>query len=277
MSRNINLANATNSLTDTSARHHKVGRVCVDWYNSLVDPTLVANSKDDYRAIRFEVALGIGRTFSEMGYSIPDNRGLAPVFTNTAALRGSNATDDLVKWYVKLYNCRSIRERTMHIRTGCTVKGMRFWPSELYFAGIVMSDGEAHPINGDTAITLFIGGQITIRNGRFPMRCGDEVQWYLDEEADANLFDEDGLRVAQLKSGGIAYDTTPIDAQSAKIQNYTYGERALTKSLARIKPCRWGVNGKGATIMDRARVFGIATIGAGPFEMVDIKVSRQSL
>jgi hypothetical protein len=109
MSRSINLANATNSLTDTSARHHKVGRVCVDWYNSLVDPTVVSNAKDDYRAIRFEVALGIGRTFSEMGYSIPDNRGLAPVFTNTAALRGSSTADDLVKWYVKLYNCRTVR------------------------------------------------------------------------------------------------------------------------------------------------------------------------
>ena len=57
-----------------------------------------------------------------------------------------------------------------------------------------------------------------------------------------------------------------------------YGpERAANKALARIKPCRWGVNGKGCTIGDVTRVFGIALIGAGPFEMVDVKVCRQSL
>ena len=42
-----NLANATNSLTDTSARHHKVSRLCVDWYNALVpDPASVINNRE---------------------------------------------------------------------------------------------------------------------------------------------------------------------------------------------------------------------------------------
>ena len=70
------------------------------------------------------------------------------------------------------------------------VKGQNYWPSELYFGGIVMSDAEAHPMNGDTAVTLFIGGQITLRNGAYPMRAGDVVQWYLDDEAEAGVFDE---------------------------------------------------------------------------------------
>ena len=277
----VNLANATNSLTDTSARHHKVSRVCVDFYNALVpDTAMVANNKEDFSAIRFEIALGIGRAFSPLGYSIPDNRGLAPFFTNTSPLKTSNAAnagsaDNLARWYVALYDCRTLRERTLHLKKSCKVKGSSYWPSEIYFAGIVMSDAEAHPINGDTASTLFIGGQITIRNGGYTLRAGDQVQWYLDDEAEAGVFDEEGLRIA--RKGGIAFGSNLLDAQTIKIRDRSYGtERSCNKSLARIKPFRWGINGKGATVMDAARLVGVALLGAAPFEMVDIKISRQS-
>jgi hypothetical protein len=123
----VNLANATNSLTDTSARHHKVSRVCVDFYNALVpDATVVSINKEDYSAIRFEIALGIGRAFSPLGYSIPDNRGLAPVFTNTAALKtatiaNAGSANSLARWYVSLFDCRTIRERTAHLKKPCKV------------------------------------------------------------------------------------------------------------------------------------------------------------
>ena len=122
-----NMANATNSLTDTSARHHKVSRVCVDFYNALVpDAQQVASNKEDYSAIKFEIALGIGRAFSPLGYSIPDNRGLAPVFTNTTSLktstrRNAGANDSLARWYVALYDCRTLRERAAHLQTSCKV------------------------------------------------------------------------------------------------------------------------------------------------------------
>ena len=278
MSRSANLANATNSLTDTSARHHKVSKVCVDWYNTLTDPTLVAANKDDFRAIRFEIALCIGRAFNELGYSIPDNRGQAPVFTNTATML-TGGTDDLMRWYVTMYNCRTVQQRIEHVKTGCVVKGQRFYPSELYFGGISMSDAEAHPINGDPCVTLFIGGQITIRNGRYPMRCGDKVQWYLDAEGEADLFDEDGLRRPMQKdqNGTLDLGKSLTDPVSVKIRDHTYGERGLTKELARIKPFRTGINGKGFTLDDLCRVFGKALMGAEPYQMVDIKVCRQSL
>ena len=290
MSRSVNLANATNSLTDTAARHHKVSRVCVDWYNSLTDPTVVAINKDDYRAIRFELALGIGRSYSHLGYTFPDNRGLAPVFTNTAPLRGHNVHDDLMNWYVTFYDCRTVTERVNHVKSACTMKGQRFYPSELYFAGFCMSDAEAHPINGDTALTLFIGGQITVRNGRFPVKCGERVQWYFESEADAGLFDEEGNRkprydddappqgpaVASVQLEPLNYNKNPLDAAMKKIRDYTYAERAKTKSLAQIKPCREGVDGLACTPYDSLRVFGIATSGGEAHQMIDIKVCRQS-
>ena len=92
----VNLANATNSLTDTSARHHKVSRVCVDFYNALVPDATI------------------------------DNRGLAPVFTNTAALKtatiaNAGAANSLARWYVSLFDCRTIRERTAHLKKPCKV------------------------------------------------------------------------------------------------------------------------------------------------------------
>ena len=279
MSFGPNLANATNTLADTSARHHKVSRVSVDWYNMLTDPLTVATNKDDFRAIRFEITLGIGRPYHQLGYSLNDRKGPPPVFTNTAPMR-SGGPNDLMSWYITLWDCRSNNERKAHLKTACVVKGQRFYPSELYFGGIAMTDGDANSMNGDTALTVFIGGVITIRNGRFPIRCNDLIQWYFDEEADAGCFDNDGLRVARetaIDGSQVDLGRDQLDAYSLKIRDRTYGERALTKGLVRIKPFRLGIDGLGATLGDRARIFAKANIGAGPHEMVDIKVCRQSM
>ena len=61
---------------------------------------------------------------------------------------------------VKFFDCRTRAERREHVATACTVKGQSYWPSELYFAGIVISDGEADPMHGDTALTLMIGASL---------------------------------------------------------------------------------------------------------------------
>jgi hypothetical protein len=118
------------------------------------------------RTVRFEIALGLGRAYNkELGMSPAIScKGPAPVITNIAPL-SSKRPDDLMSWYIKLYDCRSHEEIQKHIKTNCIVKGQSFFPCELYFAGFVMSDAQGHPINGDTAVTLFIGGVITIMNG----------------------------------------------------------------------------------------------------------------
>ena len=75
-----------------------------------------------------------------------------------------------------LFDCRTVKERAEFVKRPCRVKGQTYWPSELYFGGIVMSNADAHPTNGDTAVTVFIGGQVTILNGAYPMRAGDQVR-----------------------------------------------------------------------------------------------------
>jgi hypothetical protein len=275
MSYSVSLGSATNSLADTAARHTCVYRVCTDMYNSLVDPNQVIANKGDYRACKTEIALSIGKAFNEeLGISpVMARKGPAPVITNVAPF-SNNRPDDLMSWYIKWYDCRSIDEQVAHRATTCSVKSQSYYPSELNFAGFVMSDAQGHPINGDTAVTIFVGGIITVRNGRFPITAGERVQWYFEEEAVAGVFDDAGNRKPRDSS---AVATGPLDHQTQKICNHPYGERAQTKRPVFVKGCRPGIMGGSCTLLDEARCFGDAKLDAGPFQLVDLKVGAQSL
>lgn len=154
---------STHTLADTAARHHIVGRLCTAMYQSITDANAVIVNKDDFCAVREELALALGRSYnSKLGISPGAGcKGPVPVITNIAPFKGSGSSsvNDLMTWYIKLYDCRSIAEMRNHIATPCVVKNESFFPPELYFGGFVMNaNAQAHPINGDTAVTLFIGG-----------------------------------------------------------------------------------------------------------------------
>ena len=278
MSFGVGIANATNTNTDTSARVHTTARLCLNLYNSLGDPTLIKNSKEEFKGIKEEIALGIGRPFSVLGVSYGEQKGLAPVITNTAIMNNGKQ-EDLMKWYIRFYDSRSIAERVVHCKTSCQVKGQAYYPSEMYFAGFVMSDAEADPTHGDNALTLMIGGKITVMNGRFPIESGDRVQWYFEEEAEAGCFnDEDGSRATRaLSSTGSRITYVPTSKSMVTIRDHQYAERSVLKRPAFIKACRRGLDGTHSTIGDEGRVFGSACGKAGAYERVDIKVGRQSI
>lgn len=271
----VGMASATNTNTDTSARIHTTARLCLNIYNSLADPMLVRNNKAEFRAIKEEIALGISRPYNPLGLAYNDQRGLPPVFTNSAVMN-TGKPDDLMKWYIKFYDCRSEEERIDHCKKPCTVKGLNYYPSELYFAGIVMSDAEADPIHHDNALTLMIGGKITIKNGRFAIEAGEEVMWYFEEEAEAGMFDDYGLRVKRnvnQQQGEVEY-INPTSAAMMKIRDHDYAERALMKRPVFVKPYRIGVDSIGATAYDERRKIGVACYSAGSYERVDIKIGR---
>lgn len=272
--RGVGYANSLNTNVDTSARVHTTARTCVSLYNSLADPNMVAANKAEFRAIKEEIALGLGRPFSELGISY-ETRGLPPIITNVAVFN-ANKADDLMAWFIRFYDCRNRRERVAHCLTPCIVKGQKYYPSELYFAGIVISDGEADPMHGDTALTLMIGGKITIQNGHFAMRVNDRVQWYFDEEKEAGMFDEEGLRVKRRPGEGqgpIQY-SQPTSREQKKVRDFAYAERAEIKRPARIKACTSGLDGEGATYSDVMRVFAICCSNAGPLERCAVYVQR---
>jgi hypothetical protein len=265
--RGVGMANALNTNTDTSARVHTTARTCLSLYNSLADPNLVASNKAAFRAQREEIALGIGRPFSPMGVSY-EQRGLPAIVTNTAVFN-TGKPEDFIRWMIRFYDCRNRRERVAHCATSCSVKGQAYFPSELYFAGIVISDGEADPMHGDTALTLMIGGKVTIKNGHYSIQTGDAVQWYFDEEQEAGRFDAEGLRVrraATTSDQPIDYIMTPKSKEMKKVRDFAYAERALLKRPALIKPCLMGLDGRGATRADSLRCFAIACSNAGPWE-----------
>lgn len=275
----IGLANATNTNTDTSARIHTTARLCLNIYNSLADPVVVRNNPAEFRAIKEEIALGLSRPYNALGMSYTDQRGLPPVFTNTAIMN-SGKPDDLIKWYIKFYDCRTEEERIQHCKKPCYVKGQAYYPSELYFAGIVMSDAEADPIHGDNALTLMIGGKITIKNGRYSVNAFEPVMWYFEEEAEALCFNDEGMRRKRDVNSSADTEveiTEPTPYQMVKIRDHSYAERAVMKRPVFVKPYRMGIHNTGATLHDASRIIGIACYSAGPYERIDVKIGRHSL
>ena len=277
--RGVGYANSLNTNTDTSARVHHTARVCVSLYNSLIDPNIVSNNKHEFRAIKEEIALGIGRPFSALGVSY-ECRGLPPVITNVAVFNSGKA-DDYMRWLIRFYDCRSRKERKQHCATPCTVKGQAFFPSELYMGGIVISDAEADPQHGDTALTLMIGGKITIRNGHFAMQTGDIAHWYFEEEVEAGMFDNDGMRVRRRANNASSVQQpieyiNPIPREQKKVRDFTYAERAAMKQCTMIKPLIRGIDGKGVTKGDESRCFATVCSNAGAVVVAFVSVLVES-
>ena len=132
---------------------------------------------------------------------------------------------------------------------------------------------------GDTALTLMIGGKITIKNGRYPIMTGDQVMWYFEEEGEAKMFDDDGKRskrpASAIQNGDLNYPNK-VPPQQVKVRDITYAERAPAKQPCFVKPCILGIDRRGATYADMSRIIGIACSNAGSYERVDIKLSRMS-
>lgn len=280
-----NLATGTNTLADTSARVHTVGKCSYNWYAALVaDKNKIMNNTAEFGYIQNEIAIGIGRPFNpDFGFRGCDTPGQTPFFTNSMPM--NNGPDSVMDWYIKLFDARDPKEAESHSLTPAKVNGQAFYPPDLFFAGICRTDGQPHTAAiGDTVGTLFIGGVYTIMNGRFPMKCGDDVMWYFEEEADADKFDAEGCRrPPDISQEAIDAENanpnraTQLTAYQKKIRDYPYAERAFTKTIVRIKPFIPGLDDTKATICDKNRVFAKATMSAGPYQNVDIKVGRMSL
>ena len=119
---------------------------------------------------------------------------------------------------------------------------------------------------------------MTICNGHFSISAGQWVMWYFEEEVEANMFDQDGMRRRRSTARGarnVSYQNM-ISKQQKKIRDNAYAERALLKRPALVKPFCPGIHGLGVTRADWSRVIGVAQSNAGPYERVDVKFSRMS-
>jgi hypothetical protein len=179
--------------------------------------------------------------------------------------------------------------------------------SDYVGVGYASTLGWAHPNTGDTMTAVMIGGLRTVMNGDFEVFAGDQVQWYWGFERDD--FHGDGRRKPYLDgwNGDVPGNIDPSVVVSgdkrqktgitlpdgARIRQANYelqygqksepdhsttgvrGRKGNQKIVARIKP--YFRDDENPRIYDWYRVFGIAISSARPHEMVDIKISRQSI
>ena len=174
--------------------------------------------------------------------------------------------------------------------------------SDQISVGFANTLGWAHPNTGDTMVTVNIGGLRTVMNGDFEIFTGDLIQWYWPFEKDC--FKPGGDRKPYPAAWETADDVVyppnlhpeydPItrsedgkvnlDHQAAAREGFysrEFDSRGLSakrenlKLVARIKP--YIRDDDNPRIFDAQRVFGVAIACARPHEMVDIKISRQSV
>lgn len=166
--------------------------------------------------------------------------------------------------------------------------------------GFSQTLGYAHPTSGDTMTTVMIGGLRTVLNGDFEVFTGDVLQWYWPFERDC--FKIGGQRkphAVEIVRGNamnnvqhhVTYNVKPTlllggvddklvlekDGASREVyHNQIYGQQKNhDKVVAKIKP--YWKDEDTPRMYDQVRVFAIAISCARPHEMVDIKISRQSL
>ena len=167
---------------------------------------------------------------------------------------------------------------------------------EFYFVGVSVGLAYAHPNSGDNVATAMIGGLKSVLNGAFAIHCGDDVQWYWDEER--GCFKADGRRIRKkiaAAGGTLTADDVrrflaanredePDDERRRKFfdrgnGNYSAPSRdGNIKGKQRVafpKPFRWDDSYE--RVYDRRRVFAKALCSARPFEPVDLMIYRQSL
>jgi hypothetical protein len=169
--------------------------------------------------------------------------------------------------------------------------------------GYAQTLGWAHPNTGDTMVTVMIGGLRTVMNGDFEVFPGDLVQWYWPFEKEC--FRSDGRRKEyvngwtmqavggrpkaippnvspelELTGGGLV--CTHMHPDGSAVEREKFHSRAFgnvsdnkAKLVARVKP--FFRDDDNPRIYDAYRVFGIAIAAARPHEMLDIKISKQSV
>jgi hypothetical protein len=175
---------------------------------------------------------------------------------------------------------------------------------DFYPVGFANTIGYAHPSSGDTMSSVMIGGLRTVMNGDFEVFAGDLIQWYWTFELGCFHFDT-GRRKSIQGAGGIPISNGDPEVDYAQVgvpalaplhppnndprgdlrrihNNFQYGINPdkfspadKAKNVARIKP--YMPDDAQPRVYDWYRVFAVAISSARPNEMVDIKISKQSL
>jgi len=144
--------------------------------------------------------------------------------------------------------------------------------------GYAQTVGYASAISGDTVLSVLIGGIVTVRNGHFPMRCGQAVQWYFNFEKD--LFSSQHAAMggghwdigSRLDNAAPHQDELPLTDRRGKMEGHP-----LRTLFALPKPYVISSMTGNEHYGDKIRIFARCIGGGGAHEMVDLQLMTQSL
>lgn len=225
--------------------------------------------------------------------------------------------NDIIEWFMATEKCQAgVNDHNVALHekfwafTKEDKKRMALWlpiMADQIPVGFAQTLGWAHPNTGDTMVTVMIGGLRTVMNGDFEVFPGDLIQWYWPFEKDC--FHHDGRRKkymngwtmervtkdgrsipvgvppnvapeVELGDAGAIAASVSLDSSAQtreKFHSRGYGNISSdkTKLVARVKP--YFRDDDNPRIFDAYRVFAIAIAAARPHEMLDIKISKQSV
>ena len=181
------------------------------------------------------------------------------------------ATTEILAWMDDHHIPREINTKRLH---NCLAK-MPYMQAQ----GYAQTAAYASAQSGDTVLSVLIGGIVTVRNGHFPMRCGQTVQWYFNFEKEHFCHSHLSMGISDWDIGArIKYD----DHQNA-------GEIPLTDRRGKMDghpnrtmfalPKPYVISSKDGLEFygDKIRIFAKCIGGGGAHEMVDQQLTTQSL
>lgn len=297
-----NIATATNTRIDSGAKHVLPCKVATTYFlthckaapNSNVSDLLIKN-KNDYAVHKDDLVIGItnhpltdeplfhtpayaacistlGNSEAEREQTVERLRFASVCATQKAQ---SPTTEEWNKWVAR-------KLKAMKDTANKDEKDTTQWPG-FYFLGVALTTAYAHASSGDTVCSVMVSGLRTIRNGPFPINTNDTLQWiwaaehFKYKEDGAQELDDNKQRTNMDRSKKNNKRVFAAMNQGGYEQPYTRGKT----SIAVIKPfkMRLGYDDAEAVncVYDYSRIFGRAMSNAGPYEMVDVLISAQSM
>lgn len=256
------------------------------------------------------------RVISNLGQVAPDNDGRAMTqmikYMNHYA-RSLQEKQDIIDWFQStdyhdgLDDFGQVRDDSHEVAFTRDEKAkLRAWlglMTDQIPVGFAQTLGWAHPNTGDTMVTVMIGGLRTVMNGDFEVFPGDLIMWYWPFEKEC--FKQDGRRKRytngwqmemvrgvqkaippninpELEFGEGNFEASRVHHDASTSERERFHGRAFgnssdkkAKITARVKP--YFRDDENPRIFDAYRVFAIAIAAARPHEMLDIKISKQSV
>lgn len=145
--------------------------------------------------------------------------------------------------------------------------------------GYAQTAGYATALSGDTVLSVLIGGIVTVRNGHFPMRCGQTVQWYFNFEKDAFCHQHMSMGFSDWDIGARVDENAPPNADDVPLTDRRGKMEGHPSRVLFALPKPYVINSANCVEFygDKIRIFAKCIGGGGAHEMVDLQLMTQSL